>query len=742
MRPFTPFASYHDNTGRLLVGRVRFCDIDDHPAEVFDEDGVTTLGSAVFTDSSGRLVQQPFLADHDYIVHFDKYIGGSNTMAEDDDDESWAEQGSAIDRYNTLGVSLTANSMRTIGTIDDLRTTAALSEEEILVLMGYNEAGDKDPICYKWVASSVTPDDGGSVIAVTGTQLGRWKIVECPRVLDVRHFGAFPMYSVMENTQQRYRIQAAGNYAHSNGCGLYFHANDIAAFYDISGLHLYDVDSHPDARVFCVSNVDGTTVEGIEKVYCAEGTSCKGVITLVDDIVHSSWEGSSNRVALSPTRKLVVDSTIMKAYPTFENIDVEILVYNQLSLDHCTISSNGVITGPIYIRNGEIKTSWFAQGYDFATDLRSEGNAIRLDNCDTAQNYVILKNIQEENDYGDLNNRTVSGLNIIDGAVVRNAFFDNVVLEGDSVLIGVSGTCLISSSLKSHRWQDCYLTLTNSWSGALEISSLTLDRGMLTVDGTTPIIQNDLAVYDAEVKSGFVVRGALTLERCKLYKGIAHQCIISSDGIIKERVVGCSFLQGEGGNRGLINIASGVNGTLVNAVWTDNFSAVENPILIDRTNIVADDTQHSYVYENNTGLFLPKKFTKTFENVAVRTGLPGINPRVQNALWYTGDTGYDYTSFHLNVYNELSKNVPWNSVKIFSVGSSDKLVKATFFIPPDVIWESCIMETIRMIAHNSSGYDCDLYTSRQITVGRWDGEPPSVIVPSNPTKITVEFEVI
>ena len=116
MRQFTPFASYHDNTGRLLVGRVRFCDMLGRPAEVKAEDGETSLGSTIFTDSSGRLVQQPFLDDHDYLVYFDKYIGESDTMSEDDDDESWEPQGSAIDRYNTLGVSLTAESKRTIGT--------------------------------------------------------------------------------------------------------------------------------------------------------------------------------------------------------------------------------------------------------------------------------------------------------------------------------------------------------------------------------------------------------------------------------------------------------------------------------------------------------------------------------------------------------------------------------------------------------------------------------------------------
>ena len=73
MRPLTPFASYLDNAAEPLVGRVRFCNTDASPAEVFASDGVTSLGSAVFTDDSGRLSQQPFLEDHDYLLFFDKY---------------------------------------------------------------------------------------------------------------------------------------------------------------------------------------------------------------------------------------------------------------------------------------------------------------------------------------------------------------------------------------------------------------------------------------------------------------------------------------------------------------------------------------------------------------------------------------------------------------------------------------------------------------------------------------------
>lgn len=509
MRPFTPFASYHDNLGRLLVGRVRFCNTDASPAEVFAEDGTTSLGNSVFTDSSGRLVQQPFLEDHDYLVFFDKYIGESNTMSEDDDPESWQEQGSAIDRYNTVNVSLDANSSRTIGTIEELRGTEAMSNGEIVVLLGYNAAGDKDPISYIWNPNSVENDDGGAVIKVQGVELGRWEMVECPRVLDVRHFGAFPATAIAENTLQRYRIQHAADYAYYCNSGLYFPSNRFAAFYDISGLRLHNVDCSPEARVFAVSDSHSTSITGIEKVYCASDVSCKGVIRLVDEVVRTSWESFSGCVKFAPTKRLVVDKKLNEQNLIFSGIEVEFLVSSNIYVRNCNVISNHRIDGPVTIEGCELDTSWFADNYDWRM-LASYNNTIRISNCKDANTYITLKNKQNEPDYGDLGEQTVTAARLLAGCIAENASFSNVVLSGDAELHNVSGSVNFymdpgSSVYHSVNFVDCWLTVTNT--SRVGLINVSWRRGSVT-SSVDIVALGDIVLDNVDVHATFDTVGA------------------------------------------------------------------------------------------------------------------------------------------------------------------------------------------------------------------------------------------
>lgn len=757
MRPFTPFASYHDNTGHLLVGRVRFCDTDDHPAEVFDEDGVTTLGSAVFTDSSGRLVQQPFLADHDYIVHFDKYIGGSNTMAEDDDDESWEEQGSAIDRYNTLGVSLTADSMRNIGTIAELRTTVALSDDEILVLMGYNSAGDKDPISYRWVANSTEPDNGGSVIAVSGVQLGRWEFVECPRVLDVRHFGAFPEAAVESATQQRYRIQGAGDYAHEYGCGLFFPSNDIGAYYDISGLHLYDVDCSENARIFCISNVGGTTVEGIGNVHCTEGVSCRGIIRLVSDVVRSSWEGYSSHVTLAPVRKLIVDSQIRShgvGGPLFSGINVEILEYNTLTLDGCQVSSNKKIEGPVTMRNMEVLSAWFADDYDYANDLNVSGCTLKLDNLKSAQAYVVLKNKQQESDYGDLGGQNVSGVTLAANCNVSNARLVNVVLEGASEMRSVAGSVKVKGACN---WNNCVIEMTND--SMSTIQSLTLRQSTLTASNANGAISSpyidaedsDISVTMTCASSSSAVP-SLRLVGCKLHRRITHTA-----SKVVEDVQRCEFLGTDRVNSGRIFISFPFDaqwGGSVVAKWIGNHAESPDPIKINRFYMQEADSAHAYVYEDNTGTFLPKKFTKFYDGVFVSSD--NTSSPQSNTLYYTAVPG----GHSIILRNNADGVIAFREEEFFSVGISDKYVKALFWLPLTVNWGYYARSIpVHLVARHIQSTDPDaggvstndgnryqLYCRFVTAVMEWPFDPTDNILsdaPAGPTtQLAVDYELL
>lgn len=75
--------------------------------------------------------------------------------------------------------------VKKINTIADLRNTVGDYEGQVVVLMGYYEAGDKEPLNYKWTLTQGV-DNGGTVI---NSSKGSWKAI-LGDIVDVKHFGA------------------------------------------------------------------------------------------------------------------------------------------------------------------------------------------------------------------------------------------------------------------------------------------------------------------------------------------------------------------------------------------------------------------------------------------------------------------------------------------------------------------------------------------------------------------------
>lgn len=608
MRQLTAYASYHDNLGELLIGRVRFCNLDGSPAQVFGIDNATqqiiSLGGVVFTNSSGQLTPQVFLENHDYLIFFDKYIG-DGTMAEDDDPESWEEQGSARDYYNTLGVELLSPATRTIGTVADLHTSVPLGEDEIVLVYGYNSPGDKPPIFYQWDSVSTAQDDGGAVIKVDSVDTGRWVFQEPPEKLDVRHFGAFPSSGSVENPEQRYAIQRAGIYAYTHGCGLYFYADQFAAFYDISGLTIHDVDCKSSARLYSVDPNIKSYIVGIEQIFL--GGSGTGRIELIAPTVRTSWENGYHYADLNPSEKLIVDALLYGVPRQWSGIIVEMGVYcgPNMTFDNCEIVSRGVISGNITLKNIDIKTEWFTDEYSWA-DLSMINCTVRLRNCKDANTYVILKNKQNDANYGDLGEQTVTGATLLAGCVAENAYFVNVTIQGATELHNVTGTVLTNvNNLPQLNAVDCWLTFADASDSTL--TGLTLNRGAIsasnkmfvTAENPTSAAPIIVTIKDAEINCEMEVSYAqLHLERSIVNYDILHVGQMNS---IREIIVGNTF-------NAQLKISNFQETGLppagvVHAVWKDNIGNVSDPLVIDHAKIKTTDSEHGYVYEGNTGTF-------------------------------------------------------------------------------------------------------------------------------------------
>lgn len=680
MRQLTAYASYCDNLGELLIGRARFYNLDGSPAQVFGLDNAhehfITLGTSVYTNSSGQLTPQVFLGDHDYLIVFDKYIG-DGTMSEDDDPESWEEQGSAVDYYNTLGVELLGQTTRVVKTMDDLKDTQPLADDEIILLLGYNTPGDKPPIYYKWNASVIAQDNGGSVVQVGEQERGRWMFIECPVSLDVRHFGAFSSGYCVENTEQRYAIQRAGEYAHENNCGLYFPADDGGIYYDISGLTLYDVDCNPTVRVFATDDSQAV-INGIEKIYCGGDTI--GRITLTNPTVRSSWEGEYRNVVLNPTEKLIIDKELYPVPRIWTGIQVEMKTYcgPNATFDDCIITSNGAITGSITIQNCELKTEWFSDDYNWS-NLYSYSNTILLQNCKDATTYVKLKNKQNDPHYGDLGEQTISNVTLLSNAVAENGMFTNVTIQNAVELHNISGTAIVSGAgTLDLNAIDCWLTIN----GNVVVSRVQLRRGNLSGSGQMQILQDSL-FEDTTINKQLKTLGmTLTVKRCNVYASIQAQRLILHNSDIHAEVSqiddnGTITIDCVGNVFGMTldnvpvparHYIHGVNtNCVVVGTWANNTSTYDTVhwIRLDRTNLKIRDTDHNYSYSGNNEPFLSKY--NGFNTVMKLACYRGNKDEGRDIFRTTG-TPFIFWNTYTNEIFVVNRHCHW---RMFTVGRAN-----------------------------------------------------------------------
>ena len=563
MRPLTPFVSYLDNAGHPLVGRIRFCNPDASPAEVFAEDGTTSLGSSVFTDSSGRPVQQPFLEDKDYLLFFDKYVGHA-TMTEDDDTDSWEEQGSAIDRYDVFGVSVDCGTVVSVANMEALGHTAPESVTPfdgvyMVDLLGYDEVGDKPVLRYVWDPECTDSDDGGSVIEVDGVETGRWVIKDRPEFVDSRHFGAFPNSTATAYPTQRYNLQRAALWAHDNGLGLYLHADDTHAYYDISGVNIYNLKCAPGATVLAVTG-SVSNVIGVESMSAMSGTGIEGTVVITDRVVRTSWSGTSSHTMLSPTERLVIDSAFsgvqglrswsgvsVDIYDTSNNAlsftDCIVYVHDDMdpeksaSFDSCSFVAHGTMDGYISFSNCFIPAGIFTDDFDASNCSVTDCTVAPADEWDSVVVWMLLKisNGDWEYDFrgkGSVDFEISKPVGSTDTLVVKNGY---------SLVIKASGT------IHKLNLVDCSGTVISSIPSS---TKLVVDGG--SVDGVVRL-EDQVYFSNATVHGTFTVYEAFG----------ADNCVFASTSSVTASYIRVSNCRAdEGSSFAELNTSIGIEGSL------------------------------------------------------------------------------------------------------------------------------------------------------------------------------------
>lgn len=628
MRAFDTWNSYLDNDGNLLHGKIRFCRKGTTDNVTIYNSSEVAIRNPEFTDMLGRTEYQVFVASEENVTaYFYKYIGTGDMMqwpAEDYDPSRWAYQYSSDNMDPTSSIELTADTASGVSTMIDLRSVdpeevPTVHGAKLMWLYGYYNAGDTSPVLYIWDSASLDSDDGGATIMSNHAPgRGRWKLVSRELHFDVRHFGVFPTDDIY-STDASYTSQIANCAAYLDkvGCDAWFPAlNGERSFYLFDGTNTFaikgDIYISDDVRFQCKNGTSGTIISGNEIHKTTPdlfvSTVNTGMGTLRADWINISWLGGM--VTGDARVGWVIDSASYPRTITGKQVRFETNGHYGLTLINCQITSNKCITGAIDIESSILKTEYFADNYDWS-NLRSYNNIILLENCNSADTYITLKNKQNDGNYGDLGEQTVHNRSLLSGCIAENAMFQNVTLLGDSELHNVSGTVTLSTNANQN-WIDCWLTLL----GNPTVNNIQLRRGSLVGTGTLRIVSSgyfDNADMQILVNS---LGAVVTIRNSEINKAVSGDTInlqdnniyatveqVDNSGIINVRCIGNMFF-----NSAQHYIHANTPDSVVNGIWENNGSAYDDRhwIRLNRTNLAFQDNAHHYTYSNNSEPYLMK----------------------------------------------------------------------------------------------------------------------------------------
>ena len=623
-RNFDVWNRYLDNDGHVLRGAVQFNVIGGTTkADIFDEDK-TVISNPQLTDIYGRTEHQVFVKN-DVTAYFYKYIGNgdfttttANLSAEENgidlsDETLWSLQ-YTVDSVAGAGDALQINAPMAVPNMEalrslDLEQVAEVCGEKAVTLYGYFEMGDCEPVVYIWDESATDSDDNGSVIQSYESLTGRWKMVQPTGVCDSKHFGVFPYDSSTIPVDQATRITQLVNYC--NKC-------DIKPLFNGTNANHYFIYSYLSAtsRNPIVVSSGTIFVDNAPSYFYGnwEGDPrfLNGNTKVSADLVKASWNFSD---AIT-YNEVWLDDQCQKT--TFENARV-IVTYDTAgkTFSHCELVSDGHLADNTF-HDCVLRGSMFI-GQSLSPAIDDNCTVQPLDFVGRMDLWCRLRS-QQHNPIVDCCMQTLDShctINL-DGIWIKNALFDNFQHES-AVSIGFEGcrgsveiVCTGNPVITSED-SELVLTLTNTGEagvgyqpamavhggniGFVSTLSFFMNFGAKNseLSGNGILVNGPCSLVDCQTALPITVRGALYCTNSTINANVVHYTV-STPAFV--RMQGCTL-------NAYYNLTPAVANSTVNAVWANNYSSVESPILIDRTNIDPIDSHHTYTYANNSGGFLP-----------------------------------------------------------------------------------------------------------------------------------------
>lgn len=565
----------------------------------------TALGPVVYTDALGALPAIWLKTDRLYKVVVEQKVS--------DDPEVWTVlwEVDNVGTYVQESAEVTGDPSAVVSSISALKAVDH-GEHSTVQVLGYYTPGDwGTPSTFVYDANSTASVDDGAYVE-PNDHVGRWVQVFSGDVLDVRKFGAIPDFT--ENSDVTAKVVNAINYAQRNSTrsrpltvaflapGKYEFAGDFDFTQYADFVDLSDNSHHKlnwligEDVVFKGDNSDFTL---------SSNTVCLTREALI--------EGTSATLSIEGGGSIKVDPAWWgnKACDVSDcYVECHSVTTNNKRFERCSVNSNrmfGAGLGYVTLVDMYFKEEWFASDFDWSHLLLND-TTISVYDCFSADSYIDIKNAQGDYDYGDLNEKTVTGKELGNGCVLENALLSNVVINGDCELHNVSGTVsLDSSSPADLNFIDCWISFEND--SNISIGSIQFRRGKLDFDNIIEVSGNcylNDVVVDATIKA-MALFNAIA---CEFNANIVQWALLQS-GVytLSGRVERCRF--NLGGH--VLKTADEGTYTLVNIEWIGNNGISSIPIVVSDILSHLDNTnEQKYRYEGNTGTF-PKDYIRNYQ---------------------------------------------------------------------------------------------------------------------------------
>ena len=723
MRTWDLWNRYLDNNSKPLHGCIQFMVKDGNTvAPIYDVDG-TALDNPILTDEFGR-TQHQVCIDEDVVAYFYKYVGNGiwNTQLDIDtsDTSKWALQYTSESNLY-IDVDTEGRSAYSVVNIAELRKTPAsnvtsIDGVKVVTLLGYNEAGDKEPVNYIWDADSTEPDDGGAVIA-TDLLKGRWVMV-CPTEhLDVRHYGVFPSDST-NMLDQTLAVQYALNYANNHGLRLFFDTltnTQNYHYYKLTNITLNPVNQIDVAKG--VYFIDDEVVINSQQTNAFNNDPyfLNGDTTLYSNYAKSSWNVKAlNKSKTDEHATYIIDSSTSSA--TVKSLQGWNVVVNAnitgYNFNLCNISGVGLIDATSFtscnldvigtlganctFNNCKLTERMF-NGTPTPQVVNSSCTVDIDDFTNKIEYWMYLITLQNKANIDFRNHAIPENLTV--RAVNANRTYSNFLGNGTNIFDepGVTHTytfnnCTGNINLKAN-WDNntyifnncnCNVSVNESFtSRAMTIhcnnSSINftqdLTNATIIAKSSNISVQNNYKELNLR-DSTLTAVGTVNVSVFTSYNSIILAILNGVyNSFIKDSQINKDITTTDNNGKVIcyydnnifnarLTIQASTANSIVQGTWTNNTSSESVPITIDRTNIDLDDTHHSYIYKNNTG-------TMEFKNKVTCNVFSSVSDSVPSAVIPMTDNKGAYISTLANYPDAYTCRI-----NLFTIGTTNVEVNA------------------------------------------------------------------